>query len=294
MACVFPGAPDLATYWQNIEAGVDAITELPEGRWDPVFYDPSSTAADRFYCRRGGFVDAYATFDPLRYGIMPAAAQGAEPDQLLALEVAARALTDAGYDSRPFPRDRTGVILGRGGYIGPGLTRLEQHVRGAQQLVESLRSLLPELGDEQLAAVKAEFQAHLSVYGPDTAIGLVPNLAASRIANRLDLGGPAYTVDAACASALVATDLAISELRAGRCDAVLAGGVNHGHDITLWWVFAQLGALSATGVIRPFSAHADGILIAEGTGVLVLERLADARRFGHRVYATLTGSGVSS
>src|SRR5262245_24556169 len=282
MACVFPGAPDLETYWQNIEAGVDAITELPEGRWDPVFYDPSSTAADRFYCRRGGFVDAYATFDPLRYGIMPAAAQGAEPDQLLALEVAARALTDAGYDSRPFPRDRTGVILGRGGYIGPGLTRLEQHVRGAQQLVESLRSLLPELGDEQLAAVKAEFQAHLSVYGPDTAIGLVPNLAASRIANRLDLGGPAYTVDAACASALVAVGQASRDLADGATDLALAGGIHLANDEAFWSVFCQLGALSRDQQIRPFDRRADGLLIGEGIGVVVLKRLLDAQRDGDR------------
>jgi acyl transferase domain-containing protein len=148
MACVFPGAPDLETYWRNLQAGVDAITDLPDGRWDPVFYDPSSTAADRFYCRRGGFVDAFATFDPLRYGIMPAAAQGAEPDQLLALEVAAQALADAGYDSRPFRRDRTGVILGRGGYFGPGLTRLEQHVRGGLDIVVSLRCLMSFLCEE--------------------------------------------------------------------------------------------------------------------------------------------------
>jgi acyl transferase domain-containing protein len=122
----------------------------------------------------------------------------------------------------------------------------------------------------------------------------VPNLAASRIANRLDLGGPAYTVDAACASSLIAVDSAISELRSGRCDVVLAGGVHHCHDVTLWSVFSQLGALSPSGEIRPFSRHADGVLISEGTGILVLERLDDAVRRGQRVYATIGGSGVSS
>ena len=83
----------------------------------------------------------------------------------------------------------------------------------------------------------------------------------------------------------------MSELRAGRSDVMLAGGVHHVHDITFWSVFSQLGALSTSGAIRPFSAHADGLLIGEGTGVLVLERLADAQRLGHRVYATLLGSG---
>ena len=129
---------------------------------------------------------------------------------------------------------------------------------------------------------------------PESAIGLVPNLAASRIANRLDLGGPAYTIDAACASSLLAVDAAVGELRSGRCDAVLAGGVHHCHDVTLWSVFSQLGALSPSGEIRPFSRHADGILVSEGTGVLVLERVADAERLGHRVYAVLRGTGVSS
>src|SRR5258706_16388375 len=95
MACIFPGAPDLATYAKNLEAGYDAIRDVPPQRWDPVFYDPASTAADRFYCKRGGFVDEYASFDALAFGVMPVAAQGAEPDQLLALEVAQAALPDA-------------------------------------------------------------------------------------------------------------------------------------------------------------------------------------------------------
>jgi phosphopantetheinyl transferase (holo-ACP synthase) len=125
-------------------------------------------------------------------------------------------------------------------------------------------------------------------------IGLVPNLVASRIANRLDLGGPAYTVDAACASSLVAVDHAVRELRGGRCDLVIAGGVHHCHDVTFWSVFSQLGALSPSGRIRPFSRSADGLLIGEGTGMLALERLEDAERAGHRVYATIRGTGVSS
>src|SRR6476469_8880957 len=138
MACVLPGAPDLASYWRNVEGGVDAIGEVPATRWDPVFYDPTSTAADRFYCKRGGFVDAYARFDAVGFGVMPVAAEGAEPDQLLTLDVATRALKDAGYSDRPFARDRTGVVLGRGNYAGAGRTRLEQHVRTAEQIVTTL------------------------------------------------------------------------------------------------------------------------------------------------------------
>ncbi|MCA9243697.1 MAG: hypothetical protein KDA32_07090 [Phycisphaerales bacterium] len=186
------------------------------------------------------------------------------------------------------------MILGRGGYLTPGVARLDQRVRTAAQVVTTLSEVVPDLGPDQLAAVADAFVAQLGDDRPDAAIGLVPNLAASRIANRLDLGGPAYTVDAACASALVAVDQAVGELRSGRCDLVLAGGVHHCHDITLWSVFARLGALSPSGRIRPFGRDADGILIGEGTGILVLERLSDAERHGHRPYAVIGGVGLSS
>lgn len=294
MAAVFPGAPDLATYWSNILAGVDAIVEVPASRWDPCYYDPEAATTrrgDRLYCRRGGFVE-HATFDPTRYGIMPAAVAGAEPDQLLALHVAAEALADAGGEDQLGDRSRVGVIIGRGGYLTPGLARLDQRIRTANQLVTTLRELLPDLGDADLDRIRSAFQSRLGPERPEAAIDLVPNLVASRVANRLDLAGPAYTVDAACASSLLAIDHAVSELTAGRCDMMLAGGVHHCHDITLWSVFSQLGALSPSQQIRPFHRGADGILIGEGTGMVVLKRLSDATE--DRIYAVIRGTGVAS
>jgi 3-oxoacyl-(acyl-carrier-protein) synthase/phosphopantetheinyl transferase (holo-ACP synthase) len=142
--------------------------------------------------------------------------------------------------------------------------------------------------------VRTAFTERLGPEQPESAIGLVPNLAASRVANRLDLRGPAYTVDAACASSLVAVDHAVRELADERCDLMLAGGVHHCHDITLWSVFSQLGALSRSERIRPLHRDADGVLIGEGTGVVVLKRLADAERDGDRVYAVIAGTGVAS
>ncbi|MFJ2189316.1 beta-ketoacyl synthase N-terminal-like domain-containing protein [Kitasatospora sp. NPDC087861] len=298
MAVLLPGAPDLATYWQNLVGGVDAITDVPEGRWDADYYDPAAAAGpaapDRLYCRRGGFVDQLAEVCPTRFGIMPTSVPGTEPDQLIALQVAAAAIADAGGPERLPDRDRVGVVLGRGGYLTPGLVRLDQRVRGAHQLVRTLGELLPELTAGQLDRVRAAFTDRLGPDRPESAIGLVPNLAASRLANRLDLRGPAYTVDAACASSLVAVDQAVGELASGRCDLVLAGGVHHCHDVTLWSVFAQLRALSRSQRIRPFHRGADGLLIGEGTGVVVLKRLADAQRDGDRVYAVIRGTGVAS
>ena len=294
IGCVFPGAPDARTFWQNVRSGHDAISEVPAARWDPVYFDPASTSPDRISCNRGGFVDAFATFDPTRFGIMPVAVDGAEPDQLLALATAAAALDDAGSPQDRLAPERIGVVIGRGGYLTPGVARLAQRTTTAQQLVETVRALLPEISADRLEQVRTEFQAQLGPVRPESSIGLVPNLTASRIANRLDFQGPAYTVDAACASSLVAVDQAVDLLSSGRCDLVVAGGVHHCHDLTIWSVFSQLKALSEAGSIRPFDRHADGILIGEGTGLFALKRLADAERDDDRVYAVIRGTGVAS
>ena len=296
MAVLLPGAPDLDTYWRNLRDGVDAISETPPDRWEPDLYRPEARATDpeAIYCRRGGFVDEFAEIDVASFGIMPTSVDGTEPDQLIALRVAAAAIADSGGESRLPDRDRIGVVLGRGGYLTPGVARLNQRVRTVHQLVRTLGELAPDLGAAQLDRVRSAFTAQLGPSRPESAIGLVPNLAASRIANRLDLRGPAYTVDAACASSLIAVDQAIAELAAGRCDLMLAGGVHHCHDVTLWSVFAQLGALSPSERSRPFDRSADGILIGEGTGMIVLKRLADAVRDDDRVYAVIRGTGVSS
>ncbi len=294
MACVFPGAADLDQYRDNIFAGKDAIEDVPEHRIDPVYYDPDSDAVDRFYCRRGGFVDRLIDFDPTEFGLMPIAAQGAEPDQLVSLKLAAGALRDAALEKGDYDPHRAGVIIGRGNYIGAGMTRLEQYVRSAEQLVGAVRSLHPEMEEADLQTLRQRFQKKLGHYGPDTAIGLVPNLTASLPANRLDLFGPAYTIDAACASSLMAVDQAVRELQSGRCDMMLAGGIHLSHDVAFWSVFCQLGALSRQQQIRPLDRRADGLLIGEGGGMVCLKRLDDAQRDGNRIYAVIRGIGIAS
>lgn len=297
MAAVFPGAADLQQYWQNIIGGVDATTEAPPARLDPAFYDPGAwdhPVSDRFYCRRGGFIDDVVDFDPQRFGIMPNVLSATEPDQLIALTVAADAVADAGGGERLGDPARVGVIVGRGGYITAGIARLDHRVRVAHQLVTSVRELVPDLPEAQLEQIRQAFHERLGPEQPEASIGLVPNLAASRIANRLDLQGPAFTVDAACASSLVAVDAAAAELQSGRCDAVIAGGVHVCHDLTVWSVFTQLRALSPSQSIRPFDRRADGVLMGEGVGMVVLRRLADAERDGDRIYAVVRGVGVAS
>jgi acyl transferase domain-containing protein len=295
MEVLLPAADSLETYWHNLVNGVDAISDAPPLRWDPEHYNPEeSHRPDRLYCRRGGFVDEFVSFDPMRFGVMPASVEGTEPEQLIALRVAASAIEDAGGLDRLGDRDRVGVILGRGGYSGVSHIKFNSRVKTPDQLKMTLRELLPDVPEDRLDIVRERLRDSFGPMRPEAGINLVPNLVASRIANRLDLRGPAYNMDGACASSLLAVDHAIAELASGRLDAVLAGGVHHVHDIGFWAIFNMIGGLSRRGEIRPFDTSADGLLIGEGTGVVVLKRLADAVRAGDRIYAVIRGSGTSS
>ena len=292
MGVILPGASGVEQYWHNLVNGVDAITDIPAARRDPLFFDGAGGAPDRTYGRRGGFVAPHLDFDPLAYGIPPSSVNEMEPDQLAVLAVATAAIDDAGGDLGD--RSRVGVIIGRGGYLAPGGRRFDQRVRTVRQITQTVRELAPSVGPDVLDQIRAALVEQLGDFAPDETIGLVPNLAASRVANRLDLGGPAYTVDAACASSLIAVDQAIAELSRRRCDVVIAGGVHYSNDEMLWSMFTQLGALSPSHRISPLSRDADGLLVGEGTGVVLLKRLEDARRDGNRVYAVIRGSGTSS
>ncbi|WP_425266068.1 beta-ketoacyl synthase N-terminal-like domain-containing protein [Amycolatopsis tolypomycina] len=283
MGVFLPGASTVDQYWQNLVDGTDAVTEAPPHHRDPEFPD-----------RRGGFTADTLDFDPVAHGVPPTSLAGIEPDQLTALAVALRAVADAGGLGRLGDPERIGVVLGRGGYLSPGLRGFDQRVRTVRQITRTVGELMPSAGPAVLERLRTALLEPLGEFRPETAAGLVPNLAAARVANRLDLGGPAYTVDAACASSLVAVDQAIGELSRGRCDVVLAGGAHQTQDDTLWSLFTHLGALSPSRRISPLSRQADGMLLGEGTAIVVLKRLADARRDGDRVYAVIRGVGTSS
>ncbi len=293
MSCIFPGAGDVAAFWKNIISKVDAIQTVPEHRMESMFFD-GEVAVDRFYCRRGGFIDDFAEFDPIQFGILPLVVDSTEPEQLLALSLAYKALADADVFEKQLPLERTGIIIGKGNYPGPGAVRGIEIIRTGEQIVRVLQDLLPDLKQEELDRVKKEFQVKKGRFGPDTAMGLIPNLVASLVANRLNLGGTAYTLDAACASSLIAVEHAMQELNSRRADMIIAGGVHASQNAPFWSIFTQLGALSREQKIRPFDQRADGVLIGEGCGFVVLKRLDDAIRDGHRIYAVIKGAGVSS
>ncbi|MCU1609066.1 MAG: pksJ, partial [Pseudonocardiales bacterium] len=294
MAGVFPKAPDVAAFWENILAKVDAVTDAPPLWGADLVYDPASSASNRIYTKRGGFISDLSHFNPLTYGIPPRSVEGSDPEHFIALRIAHEALADAGYLDRPFNRERTGVILGRSTVGNRSTAAVFQHGLVIDQTIRLLATLHPEYSADELERIDRELRADLPPFNAETAPGLVPSVMCGRIANRLDLMGPAYTVDAACASSLLAVELAIADLASGKMDMALAGGVQTSTTFMIGMIFCQLGALSRRGNVGSFSPDADGTLLGEGAGILVLKRREDAERDNDRIYALLKAVGMAS
>ncbi|WP_406453150.1 SDR family oxidoreductase [Streptomyces sp. NBC_01622] len=277
MACMFPQAPDLPTFWANILGGRDAVSEVPSDRWDPaVHYSDDKSGATP--SKWGGFLPRIP-FDPLRYGIPPTSLGSIEPVQLLALEAARRSLEDAGYGDRgrEFDRARTSVVFGA--EAGSDLSN-----------ATTLRAVLPSY----YGRIPQGIEEQLPTLTEDSFPGMLSNVISGRIANRLDLGGANFTVDAACASSLAAVDVACKELVGGTSDIVLCGGADLHNGINDYVLFSSVHALSPTGRSRAFDNSADGIALGEGVACVVLKRLADAERDGDRIYGVIKGVGSSS
>ena len=294
MSCLFPGADTVSRYWHNIVHKVDCISDAPPD-WQPeLFFDPEGKDPDRSYTQKGGFLGDLCRFDPTRYGVVPRSVDGAEPDHYLALRCAFEAFADAGAPELPIERSRTGVIIGRGLFVNRGWVSVFQRTFAVDQVIGVLRRLEPDRSEEDLAALRSELKRNLPAGNAEAVPGLVHSALVGRIANRLDLNGPAYTIDAACSSALLAMEHGMRELRSGTCDAVLVGGSQVSTPAQVHVLFCHLKALSAEGRIAPFSAQAAGTVLGQGCGMLVIKRVSDAERDGNRIYAVLKDIGVSS
>ena len=289
MACIFPKAPDLETFWNNILNKVDAIRKpLPE--WEDWRYLDSK----RINSSNGGYLKDLYRFDPQEFSIMPNSVDGGEPDHFLALKVARDALLDAGYPSGVHDHSNTGIILGHSTYLHRGQGNLIQHHIVMDQTIDLLETIFPGLDQAQATEIRKIIQSKLPQYSADIVPGLVPNVMTGLIANRLNLNGPNYLVDAACSSSLLAVNAAMDELRNGRSRMMLTGGVNASLPAEVSTIFTDLGALSKKGHIQPFDSDADGTLLGEGLGVIVLKMLHDAMEDGDRIYAVIHGIGQSS
>ena len=264
MAGLYPQADDVDVFWDNILTKKDAITTSSDawlGNGDLL--DPDSDDPMKIYTRKGGFLGDLSRFNPAQFGTMPMSIAGAQPDQFLALKIAHDALIDAGYAPGKFDGTATGVILGHSVHAHRGNTNGIQQVWFHSQTRSLLQTLFPDLPAARLDAAMALMQDKLPKLTPEAIPGLVPNVLTGRIANRLDLMGPNYIIDAACSSSIIAVDLAIGELLAGKADMMLAGGINTTTSPLVYGVFCSVDALSRDGRIRPFDKGANGTATAQ-------------------------------
>ncbi|MCH2641102.1 MAG: SDR family NAD(P)-dependent oxidoreductase [Candidatus Thalassarchaeum sp.] len=296
VAALFPDAPNLDSFWGNILSAKVSLKEVPDGRWDVgdfwVEGGPKNVDENKTYSKIGGWVENFE-FDWRRWKIPPGSLNQIDDTQLWAVTVSAAALEQAGYmgeGSRELPKSRTGVIFANA--LGGENRNLSNHRVWADQFarhaVES--GGMPKEGKE---AFKAAILEGLPKVTEDTMPGELANVVSGRVANLLDLQGPNYSTDAACASTFAAILDACRLLQTRQVDMMVAGASDRTMDPATFAKFSAIGALSPSHS-TPFDSKANGFVMGEGSGALALKRLSDAIRDGDPIQAVIRGVGASS
>ncbi|MFY1621171.1 beta-ketoacyl synthase N-terminal-like domain-containing protein, partial [Micromonospora sp. WMMD736] len=290
MTAIYPGEAGLTGYWRTITSGRDAIGDVPPSHWlIEDYFDADPKAPDKTYCKRGGFIDP-VNFDPIQFGLPPNALPSTDSAQILALIAAKQVLDQVTRDGAEVDLDRVDVVLGVA-----STTELVVQVGARMQRPIWRKALLENgLPEDEADEICQDIADHYIPWQESTFPGLLGNVVAGRVANRLNLGGANFVTDAACASSLSSLQSALHRLYLHESDMVLTGGVDALNDIMMYMCFSKTPAFSATGDCRPFSDGADGTIIGEGVGMLALKRLADAERDGDLIHAVIRGLGSSS
>jgi acyl transferase domain-containing protein/NAD(P)-dependent dehydrogenase (short-subunit alcohol dehydrogenase family)/acyl carrier protein len=297
LGAILPDAPSARAFWENILARRYSISETPPERWLlSDYYDPDPSVPDKTYSKIGGWVRGFK-FDWQRFRIPPRVAAAMDEGQQWAVTIAAEALADYGFPDRPLNTENTGVILGTamGGelhYLTNQRVIFPEYARYLSN-TPAFQALPPDVRAAILAQFHAEMDRTLPPVTEDSMPGELPNIVAGRVANVLNLRGPNFITDAACASTFAAVAAAVEMLSEGHVDAVITGGVDRNMGPSTFVKFCKIGALSATGT-RPFGDGADGFVMGEGAAAFLLKRLADAERDGDTIYAVIRGVGASS
>ena len=260
MSCRFPGASNCKEYWELLKNKQNAVTEIPKERW-PIndFYDPDPSAPGKMNTRQGGFLSNIDMFDADFFNISLREATKMDPQQRMLLEISWEALENAGQAPKKLIETPTGVYL------------------GFNQI------------DYGLMLLKSNYK-HLDHY---TTTGNGYCFGAGRIAYAFGFSGPVMSIDTACSSSLVALHQACNGLRAGDCNIALAGGIQLNILPDYHLLLSQTHTLSPSGACKTFDADADGLVLGEGGGIVILKRLSDALSNNDHILALITGSGVN-
>ncbi len=290
MSAIYPGESGLEGFWRTITTGRDAISEVPPSHWlIEDYYDADPKAPDKTYCKRGGFIEP-VDFDPVKFGLPPNALPSTDTGQILALIAARQLLDEVQRDDKEVDLDRVDVVIG----VASTTELVVQMGSRMQRPIWRKAMLENGLAEDEADEICQDIADHYVPWQESTFPGLLGNVIAGRVANRLNLGGANFVTDAACGSSLAALQSALHRLYLHESDVVLTGGVDALNDVMMFMCFSKTPAFSATGDCRPFSDGADGTIIGEGVGMVALKRLADAERDGDQIHAVIRGLGSSS
>ena len=285
MACRFAGANSIEEFWENALGGIQSFSDFPRDRWNhELFHSERSRALDKTYVKKGAFIDDVDKFPALEFGIAPKRVEVMDPQHRLALEVTREAIQDASLFRDDFDPAKVGTFLGV-------VTSEYRNLTTARSQATLLAS--GDLGDANNQAISDAVKNAIPI-SAFTMPGTLLNMNAANIARQWGFSGPAFTVDAACTSSLVAIHDAITHIRAGSCTTAIAGGVYLNLTPESLVGFSRIGAISRSGDCRPFDEEADGFLQGDGCGIVVLKKLEDAQRDGDRIYCVIRGAATNN
>ncbi len=295
MACKIPGADNLEQYWDLLDAGRSVIQDVPDDRWfNQHYFEAKGNSPQPKISKRGCFVDRPFDFDPMFFGISPKEATAMDPQQRLFLELSMQALQQAGYGGKYRP-DNIGV------FVGCGQNTYIEHFTN-YQYYEELRQRLQE--SPWFDHLTSQDRQHLlktlsqvlqpSEILPESAAGNEVNELAARVSHCLNLKGPSMAVSTACSSSLVALHIACESLRSGQTGMAIVGGVNLNLSPSPFTFLRKAQALSVSGTCYPFDRRANGIVLGEGAGVLIIKPLKQALADGDLIHAVIKGSAVNN